>query len=419
MTMIGLLSLSQPRTDLPALPRAELLAGGISLLERHVRQLKILGATRIMIVGEFADAATHSMLSSIIIRLAEHGDIETLANPLDLVSLLEDDDTVLLIEDGTLIDQRTLKKLISEASQNTVLIWPIPTPQADISVQLGPDMAFAGALRCQGSIVRKIARGLGDWDLEQTLVRAVMALPECRTIDLAETNNVWMHLRAQTDVTPALTALIDAQSKKSGDFIERYFHIPLASLIGKPLMATHIKPDYFSALHIFLGVGAGIAFFVGLLWTGLLIVLITGPFTALATLMAHIKLDQHYLSRIAKRADIFLIIFWVGTLAFHFHKSKGAQPPWLLATLIIGFLSAQMIHLKFYRQVTGRDFSMMTNPILSLILPGRNILFWGLFIFALFNSFYAGFAAMSFYCLALFFSVQHQIFKAVKSDLHQ
>jgi 1L-myo-inositol 1-phosphate cytidylyltransferase / CDP-L-myo-inositol myo-inositolphosphotransferase len=420
MTMIGLLSLSQPRADLPALPRAELLAGGISLLERHVRQLKILGATRVMIVGEFADAATHSTLSSIIIRLAELGDIETLASPLDLVSLLEDDDTVILIEDGTLIDQRILKKLSAEPTQNTVLIWPIATPEAEKSVQLGPDMTFAGALRCQGRIVRKIARGLGDWDLEQTLVRAVIAEPDCETLDLSETHNtVWNLLRAQTDVQPALTALMSAQPKKSGDFIERFLHIPLASLIIKPLMATSLKPDYFSILRILFGIGAGITFFAGWLWTGLLLILITGPFTALATLMADVRLDRHYLEGILKRSDIFLVMFWVSSLAFHFHKTQGAQPPLLLAIITICFLIAHILQQKFYRDLTDLDFTTKNNHMLSLALPGRNIIFWGLFTFALFNSWYAGFVAISFYCLVLFFVFQHQIFKALKDDLHQ
>jgi hypothetical protein len=456
MKIIGLLSLDQPRADLPALPRGALLAGGISLFERHVRQLKLSGAQHVLVVGQFAEPGFETAVSPTLARLVASGDVKILSSALDLVNLLDDDDTVILIEDGTLIDQRGMDFL--EGTENAILVWPIYHKNAAQSVQLAPDISFAGGLRCKAAIVRHIARGLGDWDLEQTLVRAVLAAPDCAIIDLAaEKNIVWQHLWAQTDVGSGMTALQSAVSQNHSDWIEGYLYAPLAALVAPVLAPTAVMPDYLKAARWILNISAIASFILGYLWLGLALILIAAPLMCLANALADLRLDRNRFPRAMPILELMFYAAIVAALAFYFSTQYSAVGAWGLATITIGFAGAAFVQKRietFFKRQQGsaiksddfgglipviasaakqsslrttlsglprrlaprNDDSVSSYPALELHAAGANISAYILCAFGLFDRWYAGFAALSVYSIVLFFLAQYRFYKSLRDQ---
>ncbi len=410
MKTVGLLSLDQPRADLPALPRGAILAGGISLFERHVRQLKLSGAQSVLVVGQFAQSEIESDLSEPLDRLVACGDVKILENALDLVSILDDDDDVILIEDGTLMDQCGIDFLLPD--ENAIIVWPIDHENAAQCVQLAPDIAFAGALRCSGAIVRHIARGLGDWDLEQTLVRAVLAAPDCSLIDVsAEKNIVWQHVWAQTDVSSAMTALHSALRQNDGDWIDRTLYAPLAGFVAAALAPTAVVPDYLTAARWILTTAGIAAFIVSYLWLGLALIILASPLMCFAQALGNLRLDRNRLPPFLPKLELVFYAAMIVALGWHFSKSLPPVGAGALAILSIGFAVAAYGQKKIFA-VANLKF----KNGLALYAPGITTSAFMMCLFGILGRWYAGFAALAAYALVYFFLAQYRFYVSLRDQ---
>ncbi len=162
-------------------PRALLPVLGRSLLGLVARQAASAGADKLILLADSGlpglDAALKLErwpLPVVIVHAAA-----------EIVMHLEAHDRVLVFDEGLVLDSR-LSRLIAAAPEPAALaVWPAQAaPLA--AVRLDADYASAGIGIFEASLVKRVAAGLGDWDLQQTLPRAAIDAGAATFVDVTD-----------------------------------------------------------------------------------------------------------------------------------------------------------------------------------------------------------------------------------------
>jgi hypothetical protein len=421
MALIGLLSIAHPREDLPGVPRASLMAGGLTLIERNVRLLHQAGVSTVYILVD----QPSPKLSDVLEKLQATGQVEVIPHALDLAGLLAFGDRVVLIEEGVLIDARLLPFMTANKN-STVAVWPVNTPQGIRAVRLDSEHGFASILICRSEQVINLCKGLGEWDLEQSLLRAVAGDSATQLVDLSEQAKqtqdlrqgrplVWQPMSARPDEDIALRMLIDNASKVQRNWPEQFYAPAIENSAVQALASTGIQAAHILVLILALGILVLFLFAEGWLWAGVLVALLLGPLGGLRHKLADIRLDIADNPALEKRMVTFFEVGCCCALAWNFSGSHGIVGPWAITFLIIVMTYATQAERRLISWVAA-DTAHAQGSIeqwLQRLSGSRAIYLWLLLLFALLGSWFAGFIFIGFYAASTFIITQRDTHRKV------
>jgi 1L-myo-inositol 1-phosphate cytidylyltransferase / CDP-L-myo-inositol myo-inositolphosphotransferase len=423
MAIIGLLTVAHPREDLPGVPRASLMAGGITLLERNVRLLRRCDTARIYVLADVQSPKTTAAIEN----LRAEGQIDLVPHAIDLASLLESGDRVVMIEEGVLLDT-PIVAAVTSAGNSALAVWPSGSPQGSRAVRIDAGHGFGSVLMCRADVVRTVCKGLGDWDLEQTLLRAVAGDPETVLVDLEtvplrdaalhrDPPLLWQPMSAHPDEAVALDLLVEAAQRSGQDWPGQILHPPLENAAVRALAATPVMPVHVLAGIALMGLAVSFLFAHGLLWLGVALVLLIGPLEGVQEKLARVQSEPPRFARWQFWLMLTLEFLWYAHLALHFSHRHGMVGPWVLAAAIFTLVVATLAERRFFSRVTGitlEDAGGTENKI-QLLGGQRRTFFWLLLPFGFFGHWYLGFAVMAAYAVVTFFAVQERVQKNIEA----
>lgn len=363
-----------------------MLVGGLTLLDRQLKQVRRAGVARVLVAGDrLADAAT-----------------------------LNDD--VLLIDPGVVLDDRIVAAMVA-ATAPAVATWP--ALRARGTERIDAREIAAGIALYPAALVRDTCAMLGDWDLAPTLLRAALAAGATR-LDLAalpefdasrdrDVPLVWARPDDADSAAAATAALLAAAEPGCRDWVGRWVHAPIEDAAVRLLLPLPVVADVVAGAGSAAAVAAGAAFATGWLWTGLLLALACGPVAGIAAKLARIRVER---SRVGGAVIDFAAYGWFAAAAVHF-AATGVAGAWSLAALLTGFMLAEHVQRGFYRRFTGRplDIAGVLELRSGLIAARRDTLLCAWLPFAAFGQWAAGFAVLAAYATASFFVAQWRTFK--------
>lgn len=426
MALIGLVSVARPREDLPGFARASLMAGGITLLERNVRLLRQSGADTVYVLVDM----TSPKITDTVEKLRQGGEIILVAQALDLAGLLESGDRVVMIEEGVLVDAR-LVQLVLAAAETGVAVWPVGTPQGGRAVRLDASHGFGSVCVCRSETVRTVCKGLGDWDLEQTLLRAVTGDAGTVMVDVGslpvrndalrrDVPLLWQPMSAHPDEDVATELLVESAQHHVEDAPSRVGLPFVENSTVRLLAKTAVMPLHVQLLAAVTGIVAALAFAGGGLWPGVLLALFcVAPLEGIAGKLARVRQQDVRHARLIDGITKAILCLWVAALALNFTHVHGVVGPWSLAVLIVAMVTATEMQTRFFRKTTGTHFGDAGQAEQKIRMFGgqRPTFLWVLLAFGLFDAWYAGFAAVGLYALATFFVVQSFVLKRLSTEL--
>lgn len=419
---IGLLSIAHPRADLPGVARSTLRAGGITLLERNVRLLRQAGAAMIYIVADQLPEG----LGDIVEQLRQSPDIRFLRLALDLAGQLDASDHVLMIEEGVVVDERIVSHIAGQ-DRPAVAVWPIASTHGTRAMRLDAGYGFGSMLGCRGDTVLHLVRGLGEWDMEQTLLRAVISDSRTSLIDLTalgtyaadrarEVPLVWQPMSARPDEDVVSDLLGESVQKEGLDWPARFLHQPLETAALRTMASLPLQARHLNWLRWGAEVCSIALFAHGWFWPGLLLALAAGPLVGLADKLARVRVTPSAQGNLNYIVDKIMEFGWCAALAFGFYRAHGVAGPAAIAAIIVVMGLAQGRQETFFRRYTGirlRDYGQQERTY-GLFAGHRNTYLWTLVPFALTGHWYLGFAMVGIYAILSFFWGQWRFFERLQ-----
>ena len=400
MALVGLLFAHHTMVG-AAEPFAAIMIAGLSSLERQVRLVRSMGAERIFVVAE----RMPPLLSAALARL--NGEVTVLRDPALLGSSLGDDDRVLVLEEGLLLDDDVAAHFVEQVKSVAlaVAVGEPPYPQAE---RLDANSFWAGIAVYEARFVRAVAADLGDWDLQSTLLRfaAGEGLPRVTFGEGA------ISVRNDEDAGRAVARLTAAAERPRRSWLSSRLHQRIERAALRWLLPTRANGAMLWAAALAAGVLAIAAFANGWLWAGLLLALLTEPLAGTGETLSAIKLEAARRQPFDRAVALLIEPGWYLGLAIHFMAS-GSGGAWAVAALIIAFRVAADRQQRLLGALAGVPAvpSDRREQRLELFGAAPDTMPWLLLPFAIVGTWQAGFVALAAYAVATFFLSQSSAFR--------
>lgn len=378
--------------------------GGISLLERQVRQLLKKGARRIWVLAPdlpeaLAAALTEDPRCQLVPTaraLAERTCRETAP--------------ILHLAPGLLIDDRLLVAMLA-ARAPALLAFAGDAPAA--AERLDSASCWGGAALLPPALVTEVAAGLGDWDLTATLIRKAAGEGAARVVieDLPtyaperrrDAPMVWAMPRTALDCERATGELLAAAQKGCLDWPARFIHPPIENALVRLLLDTPVTPNAITVLTAVLGAAAIVLFVVGQPLWALILLLVVGPLDGVDGKLARVRHQfsrwgdlEHVLDKIVEYGAVLALAAWLS-------RGHGIAA-WLAAGGIVIFALVEALSGEFFRRFTGRqldDWGAFERRF-RLVGGRRNTFFWTLLPFGISGLWWTGFLIILAYSAVTF-----------------
>ncbi len=429
MTLIALLSAgdAEPGEAPPGL----LDVGGISLLERQVRQVLKAGVARVVLVAPVIPEILRR-------RLAADPRIKHVETPeaaaRQLVSDHHDGEDatrtpeVLLLAPGVLLDERLVAALARapvEIASPWLLVFDGTPPKG--AERIDSQTHWAGALRVSAGLAHATLATLGDWALAGTLLRAaigagarrlaVESLPLYAPARRREAVMLWAMPSSAAEMDAATESLISAAQKGCLDWPARWIHPPIENQLVRWLLPTPVTPNMVTGLTALLGLAAAIAFALGQLWIGLALVLLIGPLDGVDGKLARTRHEFSRWGDLEHVLDKIMEYGWFLALGYWFSKSGHGLASWLSAAGIIIFALSEAAKGEYFRRFTGRqldDWGVFERRF-RLVAGRRNTFFWTLLPFAALGAWWSGFLVLLGYAAITFAVAEWRFLVAIRA----
>ena len=396
---------------MPAEPVASLLAGGIGLVERQVRQLHHAGVARVLIVG--------------VPPLATIPPGAEPAAPAQLDQLLAGAGRVLVIAAGIAIDERALARML-QVEAPALLVWDATRPAARGVERLDALTWAAGIAVIGAARLCDLARDIGDWDLEATITRTLAADPATRRIEWSMIPTyaparrrtlplLWARPQSQAEADVLTGALVAAAQKGCLDWPARFIHPPIENLLVRLLAPTPVTPNMVTLFTGVLGAGAGLAFATGWLWTGLILALVTGPLDGVDGKLARTRVEFSKFGDLEHLLDKLLEYGWYLCVAGYFAAVMANTLPWAIAALIILPAVSEAVQGEFFRRFTGiqLDDAGVFERRARLVAGRRNTFLWTWLPLAALGYWFEGFVMLAVYSIVTTGIAQWRFYKRI------
>lgn len=398
------------------LPPGLQTVGGITLVERQVRQALRAGAAEVLVLAA-------ALPEPVEARLAADGRIVRLPAVRDLGHKLTDRTApLLLMTPGTLLDERLIREMTGTVQVPSIMVFSGEAPAG--AERLDAKDHWAGLALLPAAMVRQVVAGLGEWELGSTLIRAAVEAGATRLeVEKFDTYAperrrklpfVWARPANAAGCEAATRLLQNAAQKACLDWPARFIHAPLEDWLVRLLLPTRVTPNQVTLLTAVLGVGAIAAFAAGWLWVGLALILIIGPLDGVDGKLARTRCEfsrwgdlEHVLDKIVEYGAYIAMGFW-------FARFHGVAA-WLATAGIIIFALSEALKGEFFRRFTRRqldDWGTFERRF-RLIGGRRNTFFWTLIPFAAYGLWFEGFLFILAYAALTFVIAEWRFLKAL------
>ena len=369
---------------------------GTPVLSRQIEQVRRAGATRIFVLGG---------------RRGFGPDVVNLDTAEMLGARVADGDQVLVLAAGVVADDRIATAVVAAmvaAGAPAVATWPVASRQHGVE-RLDALTFAAGVAAYPGALVRRVAAGLGDWDLHATLLRTALGDPACARVDLASLPLAasgaqaggpltYALVASPADAAAASTAALTDSARARHDAVGRYLCPPIEQWLLRRIAPTPMTPQEVVAIAAATGIAATVAFMAGWPGAALALALLFGPLQDLGPRLARARAIGWRWPHWAALADAVGYSWWLalaGRLAFE--RGNGG-PVAVAALLLLGQLTA-VSEAAFFRRFTARALAETDGdaPRWIMFAAGRDSLALLLLPFAIISAWYAGLIALAVY----------------------
>lgn len=421
MAQKALIFITSETRDKPGYPRAFLKVGGISLLERQLRQLKRLGIEDVTVVaGEFLSALEETKFrrGPEKITILSLPDMKPEGN-------FPKGEKVLVLEAGVLIDERIMKAVLAKKGRRTLATFPEKTVIYGKGYGLKLKSArgeklFASVASVLGEDIIKAfgARGFQETPLVN-LLKTVLAATASPFIDVSKMPTyladrrrnldiMWRPVAKQSETGKATRAQIATAQKGCLDWPARWIHPFFENLTVELICPYPITPNFITVITFLVGGYITYLFATGQMLFGLILALVIGVLDGVDGKLARTKMEQTPIGELEHIADKIVEYFWYLGIAWYLAGVEGNALPWALAVLIILFAWAEVVQGEFFRRLTGKqlDDAGKFERTARIFTARRNTIIWGLIPFALLDQWLLGFWAVAIFTALTFFIAQ-------------
>lgn len=294
MAFAALIAAYQEAEEGEAGLRAMLPMAGRSLLENQVRRAMTAGASHAVILVERVPAA----LSAAIDRLRRDGiSVQLARDPMDAADHFHPEESILLIADGLVAAPDCFEAMAARASPALLVV--ADTPENVGFERVDADHRWAGLALTTVDTLSATAAMLGDWDLQSTLMRRIVQdSPDFLPVDgeagvVLDASEAVLLAEHSDRSKDAGRSMLKRNSKQAGSWPERFIYAPITARIAPILLDRRVEAVWLRAAAIVLTLlGAG-ALWWGWLWTGVAVLLLAGPFDAIASRINLAQLRDH------------------------------------------------------------------------------------------------------------------------------
>jgi phosphatidylglycerophosphate synthase len=288
--------------------------GGLSLLERLLKQVRSLGLEALVLVpDEQPRPVVPAELAVELRRIAVTG-----SDPLAVLAAAADlpDDFVFASADR-LVDLRVLRALVAAS---------------------GPVMA---TVRGVVEPVGRLRRG----DVERDGVALPLAAPRLAVESLdpyvrelrGRVPAYVLRVRTGGERRRAWRVLLAHVQKQTLDLPGQYFDTPFENALVRRLAPTRVTPNQITLATTLLAVAVGGLFLAGRVGAALPLALVVGILDGVDGKLARLKLATSKLGELEHVADFFYENLWYLGLGAHLRATTGVVTFWYAALLLVGF----------------------------------------------------------------------------------
>jgi hypothetical protein len=377
---------------------AVLAVGGISVLERQMRQLRRAGLETIIACDIEPLTPLPAGVEPVPVRA--------------IAGLIAAADLVLTIAPGLVIDDRAIDAVLAAGGAALLVAADGAAPGVPgVGVErIDAATLAAGIMALPGALVQRVAATLGDWNLPSTLLRAAAADPAVQRVDIA---SIALYMPARRRIVPLLWArpadadaavaatemLIAAAQHRCLDWPARYLHTRLENWLVRRLASTGVTSEMVWLARLLPGIAAGIGFAGGWLWAGLALALLTAPLDSVGRKLADVRIEFSKSDALQPLLGMLLEYGWYLCAAAHFAGAMGQLLPWAIAALIILPALSTTVQGEFFRRMRGRtlDDAGPVDRRIRLFAASRNTFLWAWLPLAALGLWFEGFVALAAY----------------------
>lgn len=378
-------------------PLAAQDAAGLSVLERQVALVEQLGAERTLVLAERMPPALVAALERLGPRVA------VLRDAGEAAERIGDDDLVMTIEEGLLPDEAAAAAFFADAARPrlAVTVGHQAHPAAE---RLDSQSFWAGLAIHDGAAVRSVASGIGEWDLQSTLLRTAAAAAVER-IELAEGD--WRFAADAAAAASIAARFLDEARVRRFGWPSRLLFARAEPAVVRWLLPRRVQGRWLSLAALSLAALAIALFAAGWLWPALLLALVTPPVADLGVQLSRLRLERP----VGWIDDVFDYAvepgWYVGFGAAL--AAGGFASAWALAGGAVAFRLAMVRQSRFYRRERPRELEA-DAPRWAALAASRETAPWLLLAFGLAGAWPPALVALALYATASFFLLQARLF---------
>jgi phosphatidylglycerophosphate synthase len=288
--------------------------GGLSLLERLLKQVRGLGLEPLVLVPE--EQPPPVVTAGLVGEL--RGIPVTGSDPLAVLAAAADlpDDFVFASADR-LVDLRVLRALVAASAPIVATAGGVVEPVAHLR---------RGDVRRDGAVLPPHLRRLAVESLDPYVreLRGCVPAYVLRVRSAGERRRAWRVLLAHVQ-------------KQTLDLPGQYFDTPFENALVRRLAPTRVTPNQITLATTLLAVAVGGLFLAGCVAAALPLALVVGVLDGVDGKLARLKLATSKLGELEHVADFFYENFWYLGLGSHLRAATGAVALWHAALLLVGF----------------------------------------------------------------------------------
>jgi len=392
MALVGLLVASHPRADIAEEPRATLRIAGQALIERNLGLLRRAGVARTIVLVDLSAPRIERILTD----SARQG-LDIVENAADMATLLNDDDRVLLIEEGVLLDERLVLGVARAPAVPALAVWPPPPEGPGEAIRLDADHAFASVALLSGHALRVMARELGDWDLEQSALRVALNDGRCTLMPVsslvaadAAAAPLWQPMRADRDREEGEALLLARRPHSVQSWPVAWIFDPLAAWLLRWVWRRQTGAGLPFAVAVVMAMAVAVLFAFGFNTAALVLALLYGLLVRLTLVGTEARGASGRHVGLMRQTLQALPLFWLAVVAAR-GLMAGAAPAidatpasvsphgWLLPALLAWLLAGQIVMTRverLYAVLSGQPLALASrrDRLLVLAAPQRDAL---------------------------------------------
>jgi hypothetical protein len=391
VTLAALIAAYHEADEPPGTLRATLPLAGRTVVERQARLAAASGADPIVVLVERVPA---SLLAAIDRVRAEGISVAIARNAGEAAEAVAPGDRLLLIADGLVADESHVARLTGAGG---AALLTVPDRGEDGRYErIDAESLWAGLALVEGSMLRRTAEMLGDWDLQSTLLRhAVQSGARQLALHGEGADDSLTIAESADDLAEAEAVIVASASAPRGSWISRYLLAPVEHQITRLVMPSDLTPSWLYIGAVVLVALGGLLFAKGWLGAGLFLLLLSTPLDGAAERLSVLRMEGRAPPEWWSYTHPLAAGLALAALGWHLSDVRG----WGCLALVAA-AAAFSLALRFEsegRSVPGEVWLAEPKGMMWLMLP-----------FAIADAWTSALTVLALYAAGSFFWVQRQ-----------